>query len=133
MTMRPRCLSEGPKSNFVTTSRRYVMYWTISGLSRPYLASNAACAAGETAFSLMNGPPGTACITKKVTVMTTQTVSTANPMRFSMYFRVFGLIVQTACLIAREGRYPSPWHDIEYQLFNELCRLCFSIINHQIK
>ena len=40
------------------------------------------------AFSLMNGPPGTARITKKVTVMTTHTVRIARAIRLRMYIRV---------------------------------------------
>ena len=63
------------------------------------MASSAACAAGETAFSLMKGPPGTARMTKKVTVMTTHTVKIASPIRFRIYSRVFELIFSTAlCL-----------------------------------
>lgn len=67
-------------------------------LVQPYLASSAACAAGETAFSLMKGPPGTARMTKKVTVMTTHTVKIASPIRFG-YTQGFELIFSTAlCL-----------------------------------
>ena len=51
----------------------------------PYLASSCACAAGEMAFSLRNGPPGTARITKKVMVMTTQTVNTARISLLTIY------------------------------------------------
>ena len=58
----------------------------------PYLASRAFCAASETAFSARKGPPGTACITKKVTVMTIQTVKIAMATRFSMYIRVLEFI-----------------------------------------
>ena len=54
------------------------------GLSRPYFASSAAWAAGVMAFSPTKGPPGTARMTKKVTVMTTQTVTIARKMRFKM-------------------------------------------------
>ena len=68
ITSRPLCLREGPKSKSVTISLRYVKYCVIKGLSRPYFASRAACAAGVVAFSPTNGPPGTARITKKVTV-----------------------------------------------------------------
>ena len=44
-------------------------------------ASMAACTAGVVAFSPTNGPPGTACMTKKVIVITTQIVRIARPIR----------------------------------------------------
>ena len=56
----------------------------MTGLSKPYLASSAACAASEIAFSPRNGPPGTIRVTKNVTVTTTQTVTIASPMRLRM-------------------------------------------------
>ena len=58
----------------------------------PYLASNAFWAASDTAFSDRKGPPGTARMTKKVTVMTIQIVRIAMAIRFKMYFRVLELI-----------------------------------------
>ena len=83
-TIRPLCFREGPKSNFVTMSFRYVAYCSRSGLSSPYFASSAFCADAVIAFSLMNGPPGTACMTKNVTVMTIQTVRIASRILFRM-------------------------------------------------
>ena len=47
-----------------------------------------ACAAAEIAFSPMKGPPGTACMTKNVTVMTTHTVTIASRILFKTYFSV---------------------------------------------
>ena len=84
VTVRPLCFKEGPKSNSVTMSFKYVTYCSPTGLSRPYLASNAACASAVSAFSLIKGPPGTARVTKNVTVITTQTVTTARRRRFKM-------------------------------------------------
>ena len=84
MTILPLCFRDGPKSNLVNASTRYVQYCSMRGLSRPYLASRAACTAGVMAFSLANGPPGTKCMTKKVMVNTTQTVRTASKILLTM-------------------------------------------------
>ena len=48
--------------------------------------------ASVTAFSPTKGPPGTACMMKKVSVMTIQMVKIARMMRFRMYLIVFGFI-----------------------------------------
>ena len=50
------------------------------------LMNQSLCAvtAAGVAFSDMNGPPGTACMMKKVAVITTQTVRIASPRRFKM-------------------------------------------------
>ena len=93
MTIRPRCFRDGPKSKRVMMSFRYVTYCVNSGLSSPYFASREACTAGVTAFSPMKGPPGTACMIKNVSVMTTQIVNTAKMIRFTKYFRVDGFIL----------------------------------------
>ena len=42
MTILPLCLRDGPKSNLVKASTKYVQYCSIRGLSRPYFASKAA-------------------------------------------------------------------------------------------
>ena len=67
-------------------------YCSKRGLSSPYLASIAFLTDSETAFSPTKGPPGTACITKKVTVMTSHTVTIASSSLFRMYTKVFVLI-----------------------------------------
>ena len=93
-TWRPLCLRDGPKLK-CSTSFRYVQYCSMIGLSRPYFASIAFWTAGLTAFSPTKGPPGTACMTKNVTVITTQTVNTARITLFRMYFSVLGFIKDT--------------------------------------
>ncbi len=61
------------------------------GLSRPYFASNAACAWGLIAFSDKKGPPGTRFMRKKVSVATAQIVTIASKIRFTMYFAMMKL------------------------------------------
>ena len=46
----------------------------------------------RTHFSLRNGPPGMACMTKKVMVITTQTVNSARRIRLRIYKSVFVFI-----------------------------------------
>ena len=62
----------------------------------PYFFSRAACTSADTAFSLMKGPPGTACITKNVIVITIQIVSNASPILLRMYLNINTPLYQSA-------------------------------------
>ena len=55
----------------------YMKYWTMTGLSRPYLAFMLAMAVGEMALSPRNGSPGNMRIMKNTSVISTNSVSTA--------------------------------------------------------
>jgi hypothetical protein len=83
---------------------------TAEGLSRPYFASKAALAAGVMAFSLEKGPPGTARETKKVMVITTQTVKIARKSRFKIYPKVFAFINFILPFPKSRGVYDNPKH-----------------------
>ena len=81
-------LSDTPKSP-CSIPFIYRMNCSPTGLSMPYLAFSAATVASLIAFSLLNGPPGTACMEKNVIAQMIKTVSTARRMRFRIYLITF--------------------------------------------
>ena len=63
--------------------------WLIRGLSRLYLSFKALIVASLRAFSLLNGPPGTACIVKNVIAQIMKIVRIASKMRLIIYLVTF--------------------------------------------